>query len=90
MVRRLRALEHLNASSQYEMHSRTAFDIASLDVLYDLPVLSFVALVSELSAVFLGPFVTPWHSFPVLRVFPVQTYCEVPHAACCSTPLHSR
>ena len=35
-------------SSQYELHSRAAFDLRSLTVLYDLPALVFVALVRTL------------------------------------------
>ncbi len=48
VVRRLKALEYLNMASQYELHSRAVFDVDSLDVLHDLPALSFVALVKTL------------------------------------------
>ena len=48
VVRRLKALEHLNMASQYELHSRAVFDVDSLAVLHDLPALGFVALVRTL------------------------------------------
>lgn len=45
LISRLRALEHLNMSSQYELQSRAPFDLSSLALLHGLAALSFVALV---------------------------------------------
>ena len=49
VVRRLKALEYLNVASQYESHSRAVFDFETLDMLHELPALTFVAMVSASS-----------------------------------------